>query len=112
MGCRSFSYNSLFPSLLRVAKSHWLPLSQRLGLFSLLFLFGDLYFVEILVLDNLFVAIAELTHLCCCFRSKVFYFYDSGPSVLQHCCKSGSLMNFQGNLCFKNLLTGAGLNCL
>ncbi|KAK7373159.1 hypothetical protein VNO80_06557 [Phaseolus coccineus] len=56
MGCRSFSYNSLFPSLLRVAKSHLLPLSQR---------------------------------------SEVFYFYDSGPRVLQHCCNSGSLKNFQ-----------------
>ena len=56
MGCRSFSYNSLFPSLLRVAKSHLLPLSQR---------------------------------------SEVFYFYDSGPSLLQHCCNSGSLKNFQ-----------------
>ncbi|TKY56150.1 hypothetical protein E2542_SST20591 [Spatholobus suberectus] len=33
MGCRSFSYNSLFPSLLRVAKSHWLPLSQTSKVF-------------------------------------------------------------------------------
>ncbi|CAJ1971881.1 unnamed protein product [Sphenostylis stenocarpa] len=56
MGCRSISYNRLFPSFLRVAKLHWLPLSQR---------------------------------------SKVFYFYDSGPSVLQYCCNSGSLANFQ-----------------
>ncbi|KAG5110993.1 hypothetical protein JHK82_040216 [Glycine max] len=33
MGCRSFSYNSLFPYLLRIAKSHWLPLSQRSKVF-------------------------------------------------------------------------------
>ncbi|XP_027333169.1 uncharacterized protein LOC113848017 [Abrus precatorius] len=33
MGCRSLSYNTLFPALLKVAKSHWLPISQRSKVF-------------------------------------------------------------------------------
>ncbi|CAJ1971883.1 unnamed protein product [Sphenostylis stenocarpa] len=47
MGCRSFTYNILFPSLLRVAKV------------------------------------------------KSILFYDLGPRLLQHCCNSSSLVNFQ-----------------
>ena len=54
MGWRAFSYNSLFSSLIKVAKPQWLPLSQR----------------SIVV-------------------------YDLRPVVLQNCCNSASLVNFQ-----------------
>lgn len=83
----------------------------RMILISVIVLFGDLYLG---VNCNtrfryFFVAIAEMDRLCYSFRSKVVY--DSGSSVLQNCCNSGSLVNFQGNLLvriFYYLLTSTG----